>query len=94
MLLILKSRYPRCTVEKGALKNFTGKHLYWSLFLNKVAGLKVFNCIKERFQLRCFVMTCAKFLRTPISKNICEQLLLYLYVILFAMHEKDTANEA
>ena len=35
LLLILKSSYPRCTVEKGVLKNFTnftGKHLCWSLF--------------------------------------------------------------
>ena len=23
----------RCSVKKGAIKNFTGKHLYWSLFL-------------------------------------------------------------
>ena len=35
LLLILKSSYPRCTVEKGVLKNFTNfkrKHLCWSLF--------------------------------------------------------------
>ena len=37
-------------------------------------------------------MKFAKFLRTPILKNICE-LPLYLYVILFTMHEKDTAND-
>ena len=34
------------------------------------------------------------FLRTPTFKNICERLLLYLHVILFSMHEKDTANNA
>ena len=31
----LESSYPRCTVEKRVLKNFTnfrGKHLCWSLF--------------------------------------------------------------
>ena len=27
-------------------------------------------------------------------ENIGERLLLYLYVILFTMHEKDTTNEA
>ena len=37
-------------------------------------------------------MNFAKFLRTPILKNICKRLLLYLHVILFTMHEKDTAN--
>ena len=94
LLLILKSSYRRCTVEKGALKNFAGKHPCWSLFLNKVVGLTAFNVIKKRFQCRCFLMRCAKFLRTPILKNICERLLLYPYVILFTMHEKDTANEA
>ena len=44
----VKKQLPRCTVEKGVLKNFkkfTGKHLRWSLF-NKVAGLRAFNFIK------------------------------------------------
>ena len=39
LLLILKSSYPRCTVEKGVLKiftNFTGKHQSWSLSLIKL----------------------------------------------------------
>ena len=41
LLLILKSWYPRCSVEKGVLKNFTnftGKHLSWSPFLIKLQG--------------------------------------------------------
>ena len=37
-------------------------------------------------------MKFATFFRTPTFKNICEWLLLYLHVILFAIHEKDTAN--
>ena len=28
------------------------------------------------------------------GKNICERVLLYLHIILFTAHEKDTANEA
>ena len=39
LLVILKSSYPRCTVEKGVLKiftNFTGKHQSWSLSLIKL----------------------------------------------------------
>ena len=58
---------PQVFHKKGALKNFailTGKHLSWSLFFDKVAGLQACNFIKK------------KFLRTPILKNICEQLLL------------------
>ena len=37
----------------------------------------------------------AKFLRATSVKTICEPLLLHLQVIiLFTMHEKNTANEA
>ena len=57
--------------KKGVLKNFanfTGKRLCWSLFL--------INFIKMRLQRRCFPVKFAKFLRTPIVKNICERLLL------------------
>ena len=41
LLLILKSSYPRCTVEKGVLKNFTnftGKHLCWRHLLITLHG--------------------------------------------------------
>ena len=33
LLLILKSSHRVCSIEKGALKNFTGKHFCWNLFL-------------------------------------------------------------
>ena len=38
-----RSSHRRCLVNKGVLKNFAkfaGKHLYQSLFFNKVAGLR------------------------------------------------------
>ena len=38
-----RSNHRRCSVRKGVLRNFTkftGKHLYQSLFFNKVAGLR------------------------------------------------------
>ena len=38
-------------------------------------------------------MKFAKFLRAPILKSICEPLLLYLQVILFTIHERDTASK-
>ena len=41
----------------------------------KVAGLQG-NYIKRRMQHRCFPVNNAKFLRTPILKNICIKLLL------------------
>ena len=49
-----------------------------SLF-NKVAGLHHSNFIEERLQLRCFPVNIAKFLRAPILKNICKQLLLLIF---------------
>ena len=64
-----------------------------SLF-NKVAGMKPgtsLTFLKRDSNTGVFP---AKFLGAPILKNICEPLLLYLQVILFASHEKVTANEA
>ena len=43
---------------------------------NNNAGLQACNFIKKRLQQRCFPVNIAKFLRTPILKNICERLLL------------------
>ena len=51
-----------------------------SLF-NKVAGPEACNFIKKKLQHRCFSVKFAKFLRTPILKNICERLLLILQKI-------------
>ena len=62
----ISSRHWRCSVKKGFLKkfsNFTGKHLYWSLFFNKIAGLKPVTLFK-RLQYRRFPVKFANFLRT------------------------------
>ena len=48
-----------------------------SLFY-KVAGLKAYIFIKKRLQHRCFAVNIAKFLRTPVLKNVCKRLLLIL----------------
>ena len=77
-MLILRSSYQKCSVKKIVLKIFakvTGKHMCWSLF-NKFAVLQACNFIKQRPQHRCFPVRFAKFLRTPILKNICKRLLL------------------
>ena len=40
-----RSSHKRCSIIKGVLKSFakfTGKHLYQSLFFNKVAGLQFY----------------------------------------------------
>ena len=43
---------------------------------NKVAVLQPSNFLKERLQHKFFPVNIAKFLKTPILKNICERLLL------------------
>ena len=55
---------------------FTGNHLCWSL--------KAWNFSKKRLQRRCFPVKFARFLRTPILKNICKRLLLCCH-FLFSM---------
>ena len=75
----------RCFVKKTVLRNFAifiGKNLRWSLFLNKVSVGAVCNFIKKRLQDSCFRVTIAKFVRTPILKNICKRLL--LQVVLYS----------
>ena len=57
--------------------NFTGKHLWWSLFLINLQAWGV-SFIKRILQHRCFPVKFAKFLRIPILKNFYERLLLYI----------------
>ena len=63
---------PELFCQKGALRNFskfTGKHLYHSLFFNKVAGLRSATLLKKRLWQRCFPVNFAKFLRTLFLTN-------------------------
>ena len=74
---IFRSNHPRCSIKKAFLKHFvifTGKHLFWGLFFNKVAGHQSCNFIKKRLQHRCFLVNIEKLIITPILKNICERL--------------------
>ena len=68
---------------KGVLRNltkFTGKHLFQSLFLNKVAGPRPETLIKKRLWHRCCPVNFVKFLRTPIFTEHLWWLLLPLYL--------------
>ena len=50
--------------KKDVLKNFanfTGKHPCWSLFFNKVTGLRASSFIRKRLQHRCVPVKLAKF---------------------------------
>ena len=63
-----RSSHQRCSVRKGLLRNlakFTVKHLFQSLFLNKVADLRPVTLSKKILWNRCFPVNFAKFLRTP-----------------------------
>ena len=55
---------PDVFFKKTVLKsfaNFTEKNLCWSLFYNKVTGLRACNFIKKRLQHRCVPEKLAKF---------------------------------
>ena len=42
-VVVSRSSHRRCSVKTGVLRHFAkfiGKHLCWSLFFNKVAGLR------------------------------------------------------
>ena len=67
----LEKQPPECSVKKVFLKILQ--------FSQKAVSFQVCNVIKKRLQHRCFLVKCANFLRTPILKNICERLLLYLF---------------
>ena len=67
-----RSSHQRCSIIKGAFINlakFTGKHLFQSLFLNKVAGLRSATLLRKRLWHRCFPVNFAKFIRSPFLQN-------------------------
>ena len=74
--IINRSNRQEVLYKKGVHRHFakfTGKHLWLSLFFNKVAGLRVSFLIKlqafikKRLWHRYFSVNFAKFLRTPFS---------------------------
>ena len=83
-MLKLQKQPPEVFCEKRCSYEFRNIHrkatVLDSLF-TKVAGLKVCSFIKKRLQHRCFPVNIAKFLRTPILKNICKWLPLKLIKI-------------
>ena len=59
---------PRTGIEPTPFRNYAfGSQMH----------LQARNFIKKRLQHKCFLVNIAKFLSTPILKNICERLLLY-----------------
>ena len=79
-----RSSHLKCSIKKAVLKMFAIFHRRARVlesFFNKVAGLRPATLLKKRLQHRCLSMRIAKFLRTPIFKNICKQLFLYFRIL-------------
>ena len=60
---------------------------------NNAVGLLACDFIKKRLRHRCFPVKFAKFLRTPILKNICERLPLALGLMELYINSANTAQE-
>ena len=80
-----KSSHPRCSIKKMLFVKifafFTRTTCETSTQVlgrgwNKVAGRKTSKFIKKRIQHRCFPVNIAKFLLTPVFKDICVWLVL------------------
>ena len=62
----------KCSVKRCSWKlhKIHRKNLCWSLFLNKVAGLRPGSLLKKRLQHRCFPLNLVKFFNNSFFKNI------------------------
>ena len=81
MNLSYRSNHQRCSLKKVFLKNFrkfSGKHLCWSLFFNKVSRLRPATLLKKRLQQRCFPVNFVKFLRIRFWKSTSRWLLVFV----------------
>ena len=68
-----------CSIYKAVLENFTElteKYLCHTLFFTEFVGLRSATLSKMGLRHRYLNVNFAKFLRTPMLKNICERQLL------------------
>ena len=68
-----RSSRPEVFCKRSVLRifaKFTGKRQCQTLFLNKVADLRLATLFKMRLWHRCFPVNSAKFLRAPFFQNI------------------------
>ena len=92
----IRSSLPEVFCKKDVLRNFikfTGKHLCYSLFFNKVAGQSLFFnkvaglrpavWLKRRLWHRCFSVNFSKFLRILFLTKHLRLLLLQIMEIVF-----------
>ena len=79
-----KSSNQRCSIKKGALKNFakfTRKHLCQSLFFDKVVGLRPATLLKEKLWHRWLPVNFAILLRATFLGKTSGRLLLNFIMI-------------
>ena len=77
-----RSSRPEMFCKKRVFKNltkFTGKHLYQSLFFNKVPGMTPATLLKKRHWHRCFPVNFVMLLGTPFFTKHLRWLLLLDY---------------
>ena len=83
----------RCSVIKMFLKILqTARHLYRSLFFNKVIGLRPVTLSKMILRYRCFPMNYVKFLRTTFFIEHLRWLLLRVSQIGWTAQHKGVGN--
>ena len=78
-IMFFEKQPPEVFYDKSVLRNFTklaGKHLWQSLFFNKVACLRPATFLKKRLWYRCFPVNFVKLLRKPFLQNTSGPLLL------------------
>ena len=88
----LQKQSPEVFYKKAVLKDFaifTGKYMCWCLIFIEDTRRQASNFIKKKLRHECFLVNIAKTtkkLRTPILKNICKWLLLFLSLFLVPPH--------
>ena len=82
LYLNLRKQRPEVFCRKRCLQKFRKFHRKTPVLESLFNAAQACNFIKKRLQHRYFPVKFAKFLRTPILKNICERLLLNLSRIL------------
>ena len=76
----IQKQSPEGFFKKVFLKTstkLTWKHLCWSLFFNKISGLRSVT-LKKKLQHRCFPVNFVKFLRSSFLQNTSRRLRLFI----------------
>ena len=65
-IMCTRKSHRRCTAKNGILKsfaNFTGKHLFWNIFLIKSQAFQSATLLKKKTPTKLFCCKIAKFLK-------------------------------